>query len=142
MTTITPAQVSSSVASFIEYRDISFQNTPIVITNTAYDASTDRVLDVRTGASIGIAVQILNDVASSDDILFTVQSTAYGSQESDLSDIPENTWSDLQAETSVIPDALSAIFEAFRATPAITAIRIRLRVAAGSATITGLVGWF
>jgi len=64
LTTITPTQIKSSVASFIEYRDIDFQNTPIVITNTVYDAATDRVLDVRTGASIGIAVQILNALAS------------------------------------------------------------------------------
>jgi len=142
MVTITPTQIQSSIASFIEYRDIDFQNTPILITNTVYDAATDRVLDVRTGASIGIAVQILNDIASSDDILFTVQSSAFGSQNSNLSDIPENTWADLQAETTVVPNALSLIFEAFRATPAITAIRIRLRVASGSATITGIVGWF
>jgi len=142
LTTIKPTKVKSSVASFIEYRDIDFQNTPIIITNTAYDIFTDRVLDVRTGASIGIAIQILNDVASSDNILFTIQSTAFGSQSSDLSNIPENTWADLQAETSVSPDTLSIISEFFRATPAITAIRIRLRVASGSATITGIIGWF
>jgi len=142
LTTIKPTKIQSSVASFIEYRDIDFQNIPIVISNTVYDAATDRVLDVRTGASIGIAVQILNNIASTDNILFTLQSSNYGSQEDNLSDIPENTWSDLQAETSVIPNTLSAIFEFFRATPAITAIRIRLRVDSDSATVTGIVGWF
>lgn len=142
MTTITPTQIKSSVATFIEYRDISLQNTPIVITNTTYDSTTDRVLDVRTGASIGIAAQIFNDVVSTDNILFTLQASNYGSQIDNLSDIPENTWTDLDVEQSVAPDAKSTLFEFFRATPAITTIRIRLRVAAGSATITGIVGWF
>ena len=142
MTTITPTLIQSSVASFAEYRDIDFQNTPIVITNTVYDAGTDRVLDVRTGASSGIAIQILNDIGSADNILFTLQSTNFGSQAKDLSDIPENTWSDLDIETAVAPDGESAIFEFFRATPAITAIRIRLRVASGSATTSGIIGWF
>ena len=142
MTTITPTQIRSSIASFIEYRDLALQNTPQIISNTVYGALTDRVLDVRTGASRGIAAQIFNEISSTDNILFTIQASNFGSQQDDLSDIPENTWTDLQAETSVAPNAKSLIFEFFRATPAITALRIRLRVAAGSANITGIVGWF
>ena len=118
------------------------QNTPIDITNTVYGAASDRVLDVRTGASIGIAAQIFNALTSADPILFTIQASNYGSQQDDLSDIPEDTWTELEAETSVAVDAKSLIFEYFRATPAITAIRIRLRVDSGSATVTGIVGWF
>ncbi len=142
MTTIKPTLVKSSIASFVEYRDLAFQNTLFPITTAAYDAATDRVLDVRTGASIGIAIQIINDVTGADNLLFTIQSSNYASQQSDLSDIPEASWSDLQAETSVIPNARSAIFEFFRATPAITSIRIRLRVASGTAQANGIVGWF
>ena len=142
MTTIKPDQVKSSVASFIEYRDLFFQNTGVNISNTAFDESTDRVYDVRTGASIGIAVQLTNVGGLGEALLFEIQSSNYASTSDDLSDIPDSSWSDLEPETSLPDDTTTAIFEFFRATPAITAIRIRLRVAAQSTPVTGIIGWF
>jgi len=143
MTTITPSQVSSSIASFIEYRDLDFQNTGVTITNTAYDSTTDRVYDVRTGASIGIAVQFFNDSISTDALIFSIQTSAFASILDDLSDIPEDTWLDQETDVSVAIDAKSAIFEYFRADPAISAVRLRIRVATtGSVDVTGIIGWF
>jgi len=144
LTTIKPDQVKSSVASFIEYRDLEFQTEPgIIFNNLAFTADTDRVYDVRTGASVGIAVQFDNFAGTDEDIIFAIQSSNYGSIESDLSDIPEDSWSDLEPETNLPEGSKSAIFEFFRATPAITAIRLRIKLAtAGAQQVTGIIGWF
>lgn len=143
MTTITPKLVKSSIASFIEYRDLVLQNTGVTITNESYDAATDRVYDVRTGASIGIAVQFFNKDTSGVALEFSIQTSAFASIESDLSDIPEDTWLDQETDISVATNAKSAIFEYFRADPAISAVRLRIKVAeAGSVDLSGIIGWF
>ena len=92
-------QVQSTIASFIEYHDLELQDTGINVTETAYDPTSDRVYDVRTGASVGINVQMINDAGSASAFDYIIQSTnrAY----TDLNDIPNSDWEELQAEINV-----------------------------------------
>ena len=134
------SKIKSTISSFMEYHDLTLQNEGIIITNNTYDPTTDRVYDVRTGSSVGANIQLINNVSSTSTFDFLIQSTnrAY----SDLDDIPESDWEELQAETSVAIGTRSAQYETIRATPIITAIRIRFKVPSDSATVFGRVGYF
>lgn len=134
------SQVKSTIASFIEYHDLALQNNGVNVTETVYGPTSDRKYDVRTGASVGINVQMINDAGSAQAFDFTIESTnrAYDN----LDDIPESDWEELQAEVNVPIGTKSAQYETVRATPLITAIRIRIKVASGDADVFGRVGYF
>jgi len=136
----TISKIQSTISSFMEYHDLTLQNEGVDISNTVYDPTTDRVYDVRTGSSVGANIQLINDSTSLSSVDFIIQSTnrAY----SDLNDIPESDWEELQSETSVAVGVRSAQYETVRATPIITAIRIRLKVSSDSAKVFGRVGFF
>ena len=106
-------------------------------------ASGKKIYDLRTGASIGLAIEIENLATSSTGLTFLIQSSNFASQKDDLSDIPESSWKELEPEATLTADTKSAVFEFFRATPAITAVRIRLKAAtAANVDVKGIVGWF
>jgi hypothetical protein len=129
-------QTGSPNFPFIEYRDLTFQNTGLVITSTAYITANDRIYDVRTGADIGFLAQL--EFVSGGSILFEIESTPVA--QADYSNFGD--WQTLQVETA-LASGFSNALEIVRATPLHAAIRLRMKLAsAGTATIKGTVGWF
>lgn len=137
-------QVTSPIYKFVEYRDLDFQkNAQLTFSDTSYVPANDRIYDVRTGADIGITVQILNLVASAVSVDFLIQGTNVAFQKISELSTNDDDWETLQTQQTVLADARSIIFEYVRATPRVTAIRIRLKAnTAGNVDVKGHVGWF
>ena len=123
---------------FVEYRDLDFQNTGVLVTG-AYSDATDRIYDVRTGASTGLVVQMINNTGATDILVeYTTDALEAAALYSSA-----NVWQQLFAEQTIgVSGALSVVSEQIRGTPKVAAIRVRLKSTITNEVIKGYVGWF
>jgi len=117
------------IDAVLEARDESFVLQPITIPISAsFEAANDRIYDVR--GFLGFFAQIDNRDGSSVDIDYLIQKTTTHFE--NLTDIQSTDWLEEVAEVQVNAGELSVLYETVRATPMITAIRLRIKTALNS----------